>query len=251
MKIGECSLKQWLPINHIAELVAIKFEAVYPGNGQLDPRYRKHHAIKKFLDDTSLEQSVHGKQLRFDFLGSSAEPERPNYERAVTWFLQARVRLRGDRNFSDVLADGLPRQEASLKAASLISYACKDVSGEGSEHPGTMQVQILLHGKSGTGIRRGTVEAWLPLGDEIEDLVIEPIHPGKSKQPYTSHPTVQTFYATTALQGDPAAGTDKRLRVIHHGTEEVKKAGRPKGSNKAAQGIHWIHLYTYGIQHSI
>ena len=245
MKIGECSLKQWLPINHIAELVAIKFEAVYPGNGQLDPRYRKHHAIKKFLDDTSLEQSVHGKQLRFDFLGSSAEPERPNYERAVTWFLQARVRLRGDRNFSDVLADGLPRQEASLKAASLISYACKDVSGEGSEHPGTMQVQILLHGKSGTGIRRGTVEAWLPLGDEIEDLEIEPIHPGKSKQPYTSHPTVQQFYATTALQGDPAAaGTDKRLRVIHHGTEEVKKAGRPKGSNKAAQGIHWIHLYT-------
>jgi len=105
-------LKQWLPINHIAELVAIKFEAVYPGNGQLDPRYRKHHSIKKILDKTSLEPSVDGKQLHFDFLGSSAEPERAHYEKAITWFLHARVRLRGDRNFSDVLADGLPRQEA-------------------------------------------------------------------------------------------------------------------------------------------
>ena len=176
MKIGECSLKQWLPINHIAELVAIKFEVVHPGNGQLDPRYREHYAIKKFLDDTSLEPSVDGKPLRFDFQGSSAEPEGPHYERAGTWFLHARVRLRDDRNFSDLLADRLPRQEASLKAASLITYACEDVSGEGSEHPGTLQVQILLHGKSGRGIRRGTVEAWLPLGDEIEDLVIEPIH---------------------------------------------------------------------------
>ena len=51
----------------LAELVAIKFEAVHPGNGQLDPRYREHYAIKKFLDDTSLELSVHGKPLRFDF----------------------------------------------------------------------------------------------------------------------------------------------------------------------------------------
>ncbi len=38
------------------------------------------------------------------------------------------------------------------------------------------------------------------------------------------------MYDTTALKSDPAAGTDKRL----HGTEEVKKAGRPKGSTKAA-----------------
>jgi hypothetical protein len=54
MKIGECSLKQWLPINHIAELVAIKFEAVHPGNGQLDPRYRKHHTIIKKFPKSSL-----------------------------------------------------------------------------------------------------------------------------------------------------------------------------------------------------
>ena len=120
-----------------------QFEEVHPGNGQLDQRYREHYAIKKFLDDTSLEPSVDGKPLRFDFQGSSAEPERPHYERAGTWFLHARVRLRDDRNFSDLLADRLPRQEASLKAASLITYACDDVSEEVSEHPGTMQVHLV------------------------------------------------------------------------------------------------------------
>ena len=91
-KIGECSLKQWLPMTHIPELLkAIDFEPVYPGNGQLDPRYRKHPKIKKFLEETSLGPSVDGKRLRFDFYGSSAEPERAHHEKAVTWFLHARV----------------------------------------------------------------------------------------------------------------------------------------------------------------
>ena len=192
-KIGECSLKQWLPMNHIPELKAIDFEAVHPGNGQLDPRYRKHPTIKKFLDETSLGPSVHGKRLRFDFYGSSAEPERAHHEKAVTWFLHARVRLLGGRNFSHVLADRKDRQEASLRAAGLIAYACSDLSGAGSEHPDTMQVQILLHGKSGQTIRRGTLQTWLPLGDEIQELEIEPIRPGK-RQPFMSDPTVQKFY---------------------------------------------------------
>ena len=77
-KIGECSLNQWLPLNH--ELRAIEFEAVHPGRGQLDRRYRKHTTIQKFLDETSLEPSAaaDGKRVRFDFHGSSAEPERPH-----------------------------------------------------------------------------------------------------------------------------------------------------------------------------
>ena len=198
-------------MNHIPELKAINFEAVYPGNGQLDPRYRKHPKIKKFLEETSLGPSVDGKRLRFDFHGSSAEPERAHHEKAVTWFLYARVRLVDGRNFSHVLADRQDRQETSLQAATLISYACSDVSGAASEHPGTMQVQILWHGKA---IRRGTVETWLPLGGEIEELVCEPIRPGERK-PYTSDPTVQKFYDETALAGDPAAATGKRIRVIH------------------------------------
>lgn len=98
-KIGECSLKQWLSVNHIPELKAIEFEAVFPGRKQLDRRYRNHPAIKKMLDETLLKPSVDGKRLRFDFYGSSAEPERTLHVRANTWFLQARVRFLGDRNF--------------------------------------------------------------------------------------------------------------------------------------------------------
>lgn len=41
-EIGGCSLKQWMPISHIHELKALEFEAIYPGHGQLDQRYRKH-----------------------------------------------------------------------------------------------------------------------------------------------------------------------------------------------------------------
>ena len=113
------------------------------------------------------------------------------------------------------------RQETSLNAAAqLIAYACSDVSATG-----TTEVEILVHGKSLRKIRRGTLQGWLPIDeiDEMKSMEMEPIHPGKLRS-FMSDATVQTFYATTALQGDPAAGTDKRLRVIHHGTEEVKKA---------------------------
>ena len=79
-KIWGCSLNQWLRMSFIPELEAVEFEAVYPGNGQLNPRYRKHPKIQKFLQYTSLEQSDDGKRLRFDYHGSSAEPDRPRLE---------------------------------------------------------------------------------------------------------------------------------------------------------------------------
>ena len=228
-KIGECSLNQWLPLNH--ELRAIEFEAVHPGRGQLDRRYRKHTTIQKFLLKTSLEPSADGKRVRFDFHGSSAEPERPHLEESSAWFLHARFRLTGDRNVSHVLADRDDRRETYLQAASLIVYACSDVSATG-----TMQVEILVHSKSKRNIRMGTLQSWLDIDDiqELEELDIEPIHPGKGKS-FMSDLTVQEFYAETVLAGDPAAaGAGKRIRVIHHGTEELKKAGRPKGSTKEA-----------------
>ena len=149
-KIGDCSLKQWLAMDHMPELKAIELEAVYPGRNQRDRRYRNHPAIKTFLDTTSLEPTVDGRPLRVDYYGSSEANERANLERAHTWFLHARVRFLGNRNFSNVLADRKERQEACLQAASLISFACSAVSGTESEHPGTVQVQILLHGKAGT-----------------------------------------------------------------------------------------------------
>jgi hypothetical protein len=62
-KIGLCSLKQWLRMSQIPELKAIYFEPVYPGQGQLYPRYTKHPAIKNFLNNTSLIPSVAGKRL--------------------------------------------------------------------------------------------------------------------------------------------------------------------------------------------
>ena len=230
-KIGLCSLKQWLRMSQIPELMAIDFEPVHPGHGQLDRRYRAHPAIEKFLGETSLIPSVEGKRIRFDFYGSSAWTERPHLHESNTWFLRASFCFTRDRNFSHVLHERKIRQETSLNAASkLIAYACSDVSAAG-----TTEVEILVHGFSRNKIRRGTLQGWLPSDeiDEMTSLEIEPIHPGIRK-PFMSDPTVQTFYATTALQGDPAAGTDKRLRVIHHGTEEVNKGGRPKGSTKAA-----------------
>ena len=230
-EIGGCSLNQWLPMNHIPELKAIDFEPVYPGHGQLDPRYRKHPTIQKFLAETSLEPSVDGKGLRFDFHGSSAEPKRPHLEESNTWLLRARFLFTGDRNFSHVLADRLDREKTYLQTASLIAYACSDDSATG-----TMQVEILVHAKWGNHIMRGTLMRWLDIDDihELQELEIEPIRPGERK-PYTSDPTVRKFYDETALAGDPAAAAGKRLRVIHLGTEEVNKGGRPKGSTKAAK----------------
>ena len=183
-----CSLNQWLRMNQIPELKAIDFEPVNPGHGQLDPRYKKHPLIKTFLHETSLEPSVDGKQLRFDFHGSSAEPELPHLEESVTWFLRACFCFMDDRTFSHVLAERQIRQETSLNAAaSLIAYACSDVSATS-----TTQVEILVHGKSGRHIKRGTLQDWLPIDDimEVKELEIEPIRPGMRK-PYTSDPTVR------------------------------------------------------------
>jgi len=77
-KIGECSLKQWLAMDHMPELKAIEFEAVNPGRNQRDRRYRNHPAIKTFLDATSLEPTVDGRPLRVDYYGSSEANERAN-----------------------------------------------------------------------------------------------------------------------------------------------------------------------------
>ena len=105
-EIGGCSLKQWMPINHIHELKALEFEAIYPGHGQLDQRYRKHPIIRKFLNETSLEPSADGKRrLRLDFHGTSADSARTHYEESVTWFLRAKFRFTGDRDVSHVLQD--------------------------------------------------------------------------------------------------------------------------------------------------
>ena len=57
-KIGECSLKQYLAMDHMPKLKAIELEAVYPGPNLRDRRYRKHPAIKTLVDATSLEPTV-------------------------------------------------------------------------------------------------------------------------------------------------------------------------------------------------
>ena len=186
-------------MSEIPELMAIYFEPVHPGHGQLDRRYRAHPAIEKFLQETSLTPSVEGKRIRFDFYGSSAGTERPHLHESQTWFLRASFCFTRDRNFSHVLHERKIRQETSLNAASkLIAYACSDVTAAG-----TTEVEILVHSMSRNKIRRGTLQGWLPSDeiDEMTSLEIEPIHPGIRK-PFMSDPTVQTFYATTALQGD-------------------------------------------------
>ena len=50
------------------------------------------------------------------------------------------------------------RQEQCLSVAETITFTCSAVSGTESKHPGRVQVEILLQGKGGKLIRRGTVE---------------------------------------------------------------------------------------------
>ena len=131
-------------MSEIPELMAIYFEPVHPGHGQLDRRYRAHPAIEKFLQETSLTPSVEGKRIRFDFYGSSAGTERPHLHESQTWFLRASFCFTRDRNFSHVLHERKIRQETSLNAASkLIAYACSDVTAAG-----TTEVEILVHSMS-------------------------------------------------------------------------------------------------------
>ncbi len=127
---------------------------------------------------------------------------------------------------SPLLAARKIRQETSLNAAGLIAYACSHVL-----ETGMTEVEILVHCKSKRNKMRGTLQGWLPIDerDEMKSVEIEAIHPGKGK-PFMSDLIVQQFYATTALQGDPAAaGAGKRLRVIHHGTVKKTTQGIHKG----------------------
>ena len=104
-EIGESSLKQWLPMTHIPDLKTIEFVAVSPGRKQLDPRYRNHPEIRQFLEKTSLEPSVDSKPLRFDFYGSSVQPERPHHEQSRTWWVYLRVHMQDNKNFRNLLED--------------------------------------------------------------------------------------------------------------------------------------------------
>ena len=71
----------------------------------------------------------------------------------------------------------------------MIVYSCSDVSATG-----TIQVEILVHAKSYRNIKRGTLQSWLDIDDiqELEELEIEPIHPGKGKS-FMSDCSVQEF----------------------------------------------------------
>ncbi len=113
-----------------------------------------NHVIKAFLDKTSLEQSVDGKQLRVDFYSLSEAKEPANHEKAVTWILHARVRLHCDRNFSNVLADHKDRQKNMPQGSNVDCVCVFRCFGQGSKHMGTKPVQILLHGTSGTLLDR-------------------------------------------------------------------------------------------------
>ena len=127
-------MNQWLPTYH-HDLKAIKFHAVNPGKGQNNPRYRNEPTIIAFLGKTTLELSGNGKRLRVDYHGSSAEPERPHLEKAVTWFIRVTARCKDSdgRNFQDLLADCKVRQETSLNAMAFVAYACSDISGQESQ----------------------------------------------------------------------------------------------------------------------
>ena len=145
---------------------------------------------------------------------------RTNHEYASTWFLRATLRLPPGRKFEDVLEDQKTRQTTSLQAASYIAFACSDALGPDSENRRPVQVEML---------------GWLgeSVHPEVEHLEAEPIHPGRNK-PFTSHETIKQFYAETTRE-EPRNGKRHLEIYLASGEDVVGKAGRPKGSTKAAR----------------
>ena len=104
-----------------------------------------------------------------------------------------------------------------------------------SEHRRAVQVEMIVHSKQRRLFRRGTLQGWLgeSVHPEVEHLEAEPIHPGRNK-PFTSHETIKKFYTETTRE-EPLNGKRHLEIYLASGEDVVGKAGRPKGSTKAAR----------------
>jgi hypothetical protein len=131
--------------------------------------------------------------------------------KAHTWLVSAKLEVGQD--ICNVLADRKKWQDAL--PAKYIAYACSEVSG--LSHPGAVQVEILVHARSGHRISQYKLKKWLG-SDGIKEMEYMPILPG-ARNHFTTHTRVKQFFDETALRND-AAGAGKRTRVIWHGIED-------------------------------
>jgi hypothetical protein len=129
------------------------------------------------------------------------------------------AKLQVGQDICNVLADRKKWQDAL--PAKYIAYACSEVSG--LSHPGAVQVEILVHARSGHRISQYKLKKWLG-SDGIKEMEYMPILPG-ARNHFTTHTRIKQFFDETALRND-AAGAGKRTRVIWHGIEDAEKADK-------------------------
>jgi hypothetical protein len=126
---------------------------VKPGPGK---DYRRHPTIKTFLEETSLDPLVSDKRQRMNYHGSSASISENS--RASTLFGSGTLRCSDPLQVETIFRSEnvAHRQEATLRSADVITFACAGPSGPASAASST---DVLLH--SSKHIRRVMLDSWL------------------------------------------------------------------------------------------
>ena len=172
--------------------------------------------------------------------------------RSETWFFEIIVRLRHDRNFSDLLKAREHERQSCLDSASEIG-SCLDSASEiswarsqtESEIPGTLRLEGFVHDGSSNKITLNSLKRLLPEGEmtdagEIIKTLFDEVKPGRGNN-FKDCPKIRTFLKATTL--NPLEG--KRLRVDFRGSSEVcyglvtrAKTWVWKGSMRCSNAAH-------------
>jgi hypothetical protein len=164
-----------------------------------------------------------------DYRGSSASISENN--RASTWFGSGTLRCLDPLQVEPIFRSEIVahRQEATLRSADVITFACAGPSGPASAASSTVQVDVLVH--SSKHIRRVTLESWLDPAQfpQVAEFRWKAIQTGGSS--YMRNPIVQQFLEGSELD---APGAGKRLRIDLAGLSGLspKKCGRKIGYRK-------------------
>ena len=164
--------------------------------------------------------------------------------RSETWFFEIIVRLRHDRNFSDLLKAREHEQQigSCLDSASDISWARSQTE---SETPGTPRLEGFVHDGSSNKITLNSLKRLLPEEEmtdagEIIKTLFEEVKPGRGNN-FKDCPKIRTFLKATTLN----LLEGKRLRVDFRGSSEVcygletrAKTWIWKGSMRCSNAAH-------------
>ena len=164
--------------------------------------------------------------------------------RSETWFFEIIVRLRHDRNFSDLLKAREQEQQigSCLDSASEISWARSQTE---PEIPGTLRLEGFVHDGSSNKITLNSLKRLLPEEEmtdagEIIKTLFEEVKPGRGNN-FKDCPKIRTFLKATTLN----LLEGKRLRVDFRGSSEVcygletrAKTWIWKGSMRCSKAAH-------------